>query len=104
MTNSETPARNQGEVRKPPRRPGKETRRLGEEIYERDIRRQVEDDHVGKIVSIDVESGNWAMGASVIEATDRLWEQHPEANDILSVRVGYRALRSFGAGSLRIRE
>lgn len=105
MTDSETPAlKDQGEVREPPKRPAKETARLGDAIYERDIRRQVEDDHVGEIVAIDVENGNWAMGASVIEATDRLWERYPDANDVWSVRVGYAALRSFGAGSLRRRE
>jgi hypothetical protein len=92
-----------------PRRDLDETVRLGLEIYERDIRHKVEKDHVGKIVAIDVDSGCWALGdANVVPdeevAVERLREQRPEATDILLERVGYRALRSFGAGSLRIRE
>ena len=63
----------------------------GDEIYERDIRHQVEADHHGEVVAIDVDSGNWAIGDDVIAATDQLWAQHPAAHDIWSVRVGYRA-------------
>ena len=32
------------------------------EIFERDIRAQVEADHDGEIVAIDVDSGEWAIG------------------------------------------
>ena len=88
-------------MRTAPTRPADETARLGDEIYERDIRHQVEADHHGEVVAIDVESGNWAIGDDVIAATDQLWAQHPAAHDIWSVRVGYRALVSFGGHSLR---
>ena len=81
-----------------------ETVHMGKEIYERDIRHKVEKDHVGKIVAIDVDSGCWALGENVLDAVARLREQRPEAVDTLCERVGYRALRSFGAGSLRITE
>ena len=92
-----------------PRRDLDETVRLGLEIYEREIRHNVEKDHVGKIVAIDVDSGCWALGDDAVisdedVAVERLREQRPEATDILLERVGYRALRSFGAGSLRITE
>ena len=53
------------------RRTAEETARLGDEIYERDIRQKVEADHQGAVVAIDVESGNWAIGDNVIAATDR---------------------------------
>ena len=85
----------------PPDRPKEETARLGEEIYERDIRPQVETDRQGQVVAIDVERGNWAIGDNVIAATDRLWDQHPAAHDIWCVRVGYRALHHFGGRPLR---
>ncbi len=84
----------------PTRRPREETARLGEEIYERDIRSQVEKTHRGKIVAIDVDSGNYAIGDMVVTAAKRLREQRPDA-DVWSVRVGYRTLRSFRGGSLR---
>ncbi len=85
----------------PPDRPKEETARLGEEIYERDIRSQVEADRQGEVVAIDVESGNWAIGDNVIAATDTLWDQHPAAHDVWCVRVGYRALHHFGGRPLR---
>ena len=85
----------------PPSRPKEETARLGDEIYERDIRRRIEADHRGEVVAIDVETGRWAIGKNGIEATDRLRAQHPNAYDIWCLRVGYRALYSFGGGSLR---
>lgn len=84
-----------------PTRPREETHRLGDEIYERNIRSRVETDHHGEIVAIDVDSGGWAIGENVIVATDRLRAQQPEVRNVWLVRVGHRALRSFGAGSLR---
>ena len=80
-----------------PRRPREETARLGKELYEREIRRQVEADHHGEIVAIDVDSGGWVVGDGEIAALDRLREMHPGAINVLCERVGYRALRSFGA-------
>ena len=93
MTNAKTPAR--------PRRPREEAVRLGKEIYERDIRPQVEADHFGEYVAIDVETGDWAVADTEIAAMERLRALRPKAVDVLMERVGYRALRSFGAGSLR---
>ncbi len=80
----------------PPSRPAEETARLGDEIYERDIRLQVEADHIGEVVAIDVESGSWAIGEDVIVATDRLRTQHPDAIDVWLLRVGHRALYHLG--------
>ncbi len=87
-------------MKTPTRRPKDETARLGEEIYDRDIRSQVEESHHGKVVAIDVDSGDYAIGDMVVTAAKRLREQRPDA-DVWSVRVGYRTLRSFGGGSLR---
>ncbi len=84
-----------------PRRPREETASLGKELYERDIRRLVEADHHGQIVAIDVDSGGWAVADGEIAAVDRLRDVHPDAVNVLCERVGYRALRSFGAGSVR---
>ena len=83
-----------------------ETARLGKEIYEREIRHRVEPEHIGKVVAIDVDSGCWALGDDRIipdedVAVERLKKKQPGAVNILCERVGYYALRSFGAGSLR---
>ena len=49
MRDAETMAPAQGrETTMPTRRPREETARLGDEIYERDIRPQVEADHHGE--------------------------------------------------------
>ncbi|MDE0078650.1 MAG: hypothetical protein OXI80_12300 [Caldilineaceae bacterium] len=53
------------ETTMPLRRPREETARLGDEIYERDIRPQVEADHHGEYVVIDVDSGSWAISDSL---------------------------------------
>ena len=93
MTHAETPA--------PQRMPRKEAVRLGKEIYQRDILPQVEAHHFGEYVAIDVETGYWAVADTTRVAVERLRAQRPGAVDVLCERVGFRALRSFGAGSLR---
>ena len=84
-----------------PTRPKAEIALLGKEIYERDIRSEVEADHSGEYVAIDVETGDWAIANNEREALERLRAMRPGAVDVLMDRIGYRALRSFGAGSLR---
>ena len=101
MNPKTTTPTHEGDAAVPARRPIDETARLGREIYERDIRQLVEADHVGEIVAIDVDSKCWAMGDGVMAARERLREILPEAVNVLFERVGYRALHSFGAGSLR---
>ncbi len=88
MANAETPARQ--------RRPKEETTRLGREIYERDIKAQVEADHHGEYMAVDVDTGGWAMSDDVLAATERLRALRPYAVDVYLLRVGYRALHHFG--------
>ena len=78
------------------RPPSEEVARLGNEMYQRDIRHQIEIDHHGEVVVIDVGSGSWAVAGDVIAAVDRLRETEPGAVNILCERVGYPAHRSFG--------
>ena len=79
-----------------PRMPAKEVVRLGEEIYERDIEPLVMDDHDGEYVSIDVESGAWAISDDRLEARFLLHDKRPEALNTYCVRVGYVAVASIG--------
>lgn len=46
----------------PPPKSRDETARLGKELYERNIRHLVENDHHGEVVAIDVGSGSYAVG------------------------------------------
>ena len=83
-----------------PTRPKEETARLGKEIYERDIRPQVEPDHRGRVVAIDVDSGEYAIADTASVAAKRLRAQRLDAG-VWLMRVGYRTLRHFGGSSLR---
>ena len=82
------------------RRSAEEVARLGDEIYARAIRSQVEQAHHGKIVAIDVSSGEYVVADTALAAAECLLARDPDA-DIWCIRIGYRALRSFGAGALR---
>ncbi len=69
--------------------------RLGDKIYESQIRSQVEEGNHGKIVAIDIETGAFEVDASEIAACDRLEASHPDAQ-IWIVRIGSRHVRRFG--------
>ncbi len=83
-----------------PRHSNEEASRLGNEIYERDIRREVEANNHGKYVAIDIETGEWEMDADEIVAGDKLYARIPDAQPWMT-RVGYRYIRKFGAGRTR---
>ena len=70
--------------------------RRGNEIYERDIRPQVEADNQGKIVVVDIETGDWEMDEDEVAAAKRLQAINPDAQ-IWMVRVGLPYVRWFGA-------
>ncbi len=88
-------------IRTGPTRPKDEIARLGDEIYERDVREQVVADHDGDFVAIDVESGKWAVAAEERPAAERLRAQQPDAINVWLLRVGYRAVGSLGGGAPR---
>ena len=71
--------------------------RRGTEIYEQQIRQQVEADHQGEIVAIDIETGDFEISSKLLDAAQSLRERHPAAQ-IWAVRVGHRAVHRFGFG------
>jgi hypothetical protein len=73
--------------------------RRGNEIYESQIRPQVEAGNHGKIVAIDIETGAFELAKDTITACDRLLEQYPDAQ-IWCLRIGYRGVHRFGFGQL----
>ena len=101
MRNADVPAPKQSPRPTAPTRPNDEIARLGDEIYERDIRPQVETDHHGEYVAIDVDSGSWSISDDLRAAAKRLRAQHPDATDVWLLRVGYRTLHHFGGRPLR---
>ncbi|BAZ30776.1 hypothetical protein NIES4074_32380 [Cylindrospermum sp. NIES-4074] len=78
-----------------PRYSKEEFAQLGDQIYETQVRPKVEAGNHGKIVAIDLETGDFEVDASEIAACDRLEARHPDAQ-IWIVRIGSRYVRRFG--------
>ena len=77
----------------PPRYP-EEFARRGEEIYDRDIRSLVQANK-GKIVAIDIETGEYEIGENVLIASKSLQARKPDAQ-IWVVRIGSPAVHRIG--------
>jgi hypothetical protein len=82
-----------------PRYSKEEFARRGDEIYDSQVRPQVEADNYGKIVAIDIETGGWEIDTDEMNASKRLETRYPDAQ-IWVVRVGSRYVRRFGAGRI----
>ena len=79
-----------------PSLPPAEVVRRGEELYNRLLRTRLEADHKGQIAAIDVDSGDYEVGATVLEASDRLRLRRPDA-EVFLLRIGDRALYRIGS-------
>ena len=71
--------------------------RRGDEIYEREIKPQVEPGRYGEIVVIDIDTGQWEIDPSGLTAGNRLRARVPDAQ-IWEVRVGSPYVYRFGGG------
>ncbi len=78
-----------------PRYSMEEFARRGDQIYERDIAPLVAEEHQGKFIVIDIESGVYEIDTDEITASDRLLARKPDAQMWLR-RVGSRYARRFG--------
>jgi hypothetical protein len=75
---------------------GEEIGRRGQEIYEKKLRARVEtEENIGKIISIDVETGDYEIDDDLIKAGDRLLARHPGA-PLYGARIGYDAVYAVG--------
>lgn len=72
----------------------------GQELYEAGIRQQVEAGNDGKIVAIDIETGEFEVDETLMDATERLFERQPQAQP-WTLRIGHSAVYHFGARSLK---
>jgi hypothetical protein len=69
--------------------------RRGDEIYESQVRSQVEQGNHGKIVAIDIETGAFELAKDSLTASDHLLAQYPDAQ-IWLLRIGHRAVHRVG--------
>ena len=72
----------------------------GQELYESGIQQQVETGNNGKIVAIDIETGEFEVSETIMASTDRLFERQPDAQP-WTIRIGHRAVYHFGSRSLK---
>lgn len=70
-----------------------EVARKGKAIYEK-IREKMEAEHKGEVVAIEVESGDYFLGKSALDAVKRGREKHPDGL-YYAIRIGKRAYISF---------
>jgi hypothetical protein len=78
----------------------------GKAIYEEHLRARFDtDENLGKILSIDVNSGDHEMGedGDDIEILDRLRSRRPDA-EIYTLKIGYPAAVALGTRLVSMRE
>ena len=81
-----------------PRFSSEEIARRGQELYDRQIRPQVETEgNIGKILVVDIETGEYEIDDDHLAATYRALDKHPDAA-LYSIRIGYPTLASIGGG------
>ncbi|MEB3119780.1 MAG: hypothetical protein VKL41_00980 [Snowella sp.] len=78
-----------------PRYSKQEFARRGHEIYDSQVRPQVEEGNHGKIVAIDIETGAFEVADDSLTAARQLLIRFPDAQ-ILGIRIGHRAVHRFG--------
>ncbi len=83
-----------------PRFSSEEIEQRGEGLYERNIRTQAQDSFDGKIVVIDVETGDYEIADTTLQGADRLLAKRRDAA-LYSLRIGYDAVYSFGGSTLK---
>jgi len=69
--------------------------RRARNLYER-LRSEVETpENIGKLIVMDVESGDYEIDKLGIEASRHLQARHP-GSPLYALRIGYKAVESFG--------
>lgn len=67
----------------------------GKALYEQQVRAQVEPNHVGKFLVIDIETGDYEIDVKELAAFQRAKAKRPDA-PLYLIRIGYPAAYHFG--------
>lgn len=78
-----------------PRYSKEEFARRGTALYEHKIRPLVEPGNHGRIVVIDIETGDYELGDDPLEVSLHMIARCPDAQ-LWCVRIGHRAVERFG--------
>ena len=77
-----------------PRYSKEEFARRGNEIYETHVKPQVEEGNYGKLVAIDIETGDFEVADDLVTVSKRLSARLPDSQ-IWVVRIGHLAVDHF---------
>lgn len=78
-----------------------EIARRGKELYEKSIRANVETaENIGKIISINVETGDYEIGDDLVVTSRRLQAKQADAA-IWAERIGFNAVYAVGGTLIR---
>lgn len=72
----------------------------GEEIYARDLQAQIEEEHRGKFLVIDVVTGQYEIDADEVAALNRSLQKTPGPNHYIK-RIGYSSAHRIGGRLLK---
>ncbi len=78
-----------------PRYSTEEIVRRGKTLYEQQLRPQVESGNTGKVLVINVETGDYEMNTDHLAASDRAAAKYPGA-PLYAMRIGAPALGRLG--------
>lgn len=79
-----------------------EVGRRAKQLYESSIRKQVEvEENIGKMVIIDMETGDYEIDKTGLQASRNLSKKHPNAR-LFRIRIGYNVAISFGGVMERV--
>lgn len=72
------------------------------QIYESRIRQKVEtEENIGKMVIINVETGDYEVDGTGLQAARNIHAKHPYAR-LFGIRIGYNVAASFGGVMERV--
>ena len=75
-----------------------EVAQRAEQLYESRIRQEVDtEENIGKMVIIDIETGDYRVDKNGLRAADFLSEKHPHAR-LFGIKIGYNVAAAFGGG------
>ena len=75
---------------------------IGQTLYDKNIRSKVEtDDNIGKMVIIDIETGEYQLDDSGFDASKRFHINRPDA-PLYGIRIGYNVVTAIGGVMKRV--
>jgi hypothetical protein len=79
-----------------------EVARRAKQLYESNIRQNVElEENIGKMVIIDIETGDYEVDETGLKASRRLRKKYPNAR-LFGIRIGYNVAVSFSGVMERV--